>query len=91
MTGLMLTEDERLSVADFVSSPAYKKLLAYAIEQARNGCEAPSDRILYLQGIVGGVRQFGRWMESHATPPVTREVIPGEVQEKFRSTTGRKA
>ena len=85
------TDDERMEAEEFVKSSAYRKLVDHAIERARNTCEAPSDRILYHQGIIGGVREFCKLLENYALPPVMRIGGTGEAFEHFRSISGRKA
>lgn len=90
MNDLQVTSEDRAVIKDFIDSGVFKKLFDYAIEKSRTVCEAPSDRILYFQGVVSGIREFGRLIENYSKSPNIDAVTNG-VFEKFRSIGGRKA
>lgn len=89
MSELLVTEDDRQEIKGFVDSGAYKKVLEYAIDQSRTTCEAPSDRILYFQGLCAGIRQFAKLLETYSRPPAMRNMVTPEVMERFRSRSDR--
>ena len=91
MIDLSITEDDRASLEVFVKTDVYRKMSAYAVERARDNCEAPSDRVQFHQGRVSGIRDFCRLIENFAKPPLQRAATGAEVMEHFRSTVGRKA
>ena len=88
---LDITEEDRVQLEAFTKSDAYNKVAAYAVEKARDSCEAPSDRVQFHQGRVSGIRDFCKLLENFAKPPLMRVGAGAEIVEHFRSVVGRKA